>query len=294
MRHSVEGLRIAAGDPVSALGPRPWVLALGCSFTYGDACAAEDTFAYRVAKSLGGSALNAGCNGYGLAQMLVRAQSLVPRYHPDYVLVQSSPWLTSRGTSGFARSTFGEVPVPYLFLANGGHLRLHAPAFRAAVFDLPLQDYTDSASESGSFPSMLFRVGFPLFARDDLHMAVYDVERGLGQLPEPGGDATAINNAAYHEIAALCRESGAVMVSVQLRHHLETFPAEAHLPKTVLVAHAQEVLDALVPDPSDDAYYKRFGHWGGDPPVLVDTHPNPDAHRIIADTILTAIATRPH
>src|SRR5262249_33417504 len=129
-----------------------------------------------------------------------------------------------------------------------------------------------------------------LFVHDDLHMAVYQTQRRLGRLPAPGGgEAEPINTAVYREIAAICRENGAAMVSVQLRHHLETFPGEARLPKAALVAPAQAALDALVPDPSDEAYYKRFGHWGGDPPALVDTHPNAEAHGIIAQTILAAI-----
>ena len=45
-----------------------------------------------VAQGLGGTVLNAGKCAYGLSQMLILARRLIPRYRPDYVLVQFSPW----------------------------------------------------------------------------------------------------------------------------------------------------------------------------------------------------------
>jgi lysophospholipase L1-like esterase len=53
---------------------------------------------------------------------------------------------------------------------------------------------------------------------------------------------------------------------------------------------AQATLDAAVPEADKEAYYRRFGHWRGSPPQLVDTHPNPAAHRIIAREILRRLA----
>jgi hypothetical protein len=52
------------------------------------------------------------------------------------------------------------------------------------------------------------------------------------------------------------------------------------------------VLDASVPRADPDAYYRRFAHWRGTPPVLVDTHPNAAAHHIIAEEILRRLAAR--
>ena len=52
---------------------------------------------------------------------------------------------------------------------------------------------------------------------------------------------------------------------------------------------AQEALNRLVPEATKDAYQRRFAHWRGSPPELVDTHPNPAAHAVIADEVVNAI-----
>jgi hypothetical protein len=57
----------------------------------------------------------------------------------------------------------------------------------------------------------------------------------------------------------------------------------------VVVVRAQEVLNGRVPEATKEAYQRRFAHWRGQPPELVDTHPNSAAHEIIADAIVAAI-----
>ncbi len=91
LRYDDEAFR----TPVGATRPRqrPYVLALGCSFTHGDGCSAEDTFCDIVARRLGGTCLNAGQQAYGLSQMLILARRLIPRHRPEIVLVQYSSWL---------------------------------------------------------------------------------------------------------------------------------------------------------------------------------------------------------
>ncbi len=80
----------------------PLVMALGCSFTFGAACPAEETFPFLVAERLQGRSINAGVCSYGLAQMLLYARKIIPQYEPDLVLVQYSPWLVDRALSCYA------------------------------------------------------------------------------------------------------------------------------------------------------------------------------------------------
>jgi hypothetical protein len=54
----------------------------------------------------------------------------------------------------------------------------------------------------------------------------------------------------------------------------------------VAFVDAQAALDAAVPERTLDAYQRKFAHWRGTPPRLVDTHPNPAAHAVIAHEIL--------
>ena len=60
-----------------------FVLSLGDSITYGYGCRAEEAFGYLVARALGGTVLNAGQSGAGLAQMVLLARELIPAYRPD-------------------------------------------------------------------------------------------------------------------------------------------------------------------------------------------------------------------
>ena len=295
MRYNADELRVPAGDSASSPRKRPFVLALGCSFTYGDACLAEDTYPFRVAQGLGGTALNAGKCAYGLSQMLILARRLVPRYKPEYVLVQFSPWLVGRGTSGFARATFGLVPVPYLTLRDG-RVGLEPPVFQAKVFDLPFPRFDNKRRGLGEFLSFFFTAGAPLFIHDDAAMAAYAARRLGGgaaeaerrQADAAGGD---VNRVVYREIAQVCKDNGATMVLVRLSHPQERHHQELkELYRDVVYVDAQAVLDAAVPRIDKDAYYRRFAHWRGAPPVLVDTHPNPEAHGIIAQEILRRLS----
>src|SRR5438477_520125 len=81
-RVDARGFRVPLDAPESPQKKRPIVLALGCSFTFGAACVAEDSFAWRVAQRLDGTCLNSGVCGAGAAQMLVLARRLIPEYKP--------------------------------------------------------------------------------------------------------------------------------------------------------------------------------------------------------------------
>jgi hypothetical protein len=295
MRYNADELRVPAFDSASSPRKRPFVLALGCSFTYGDACLAEDTYAFRVAQGLGGTALNAGKCAYGLSQMLILARRLVPRYKPEYVLVQFSPWLVGRGTSGFARATFGMVPVPYLTF-RGGRVGLEPPVFHAKVFDLPFPRFDNKRRGLGEFLSFFFSAGAPLFIHDDAAMAAYEARRLAGGTAEAerrraSSAGEDVNRVVYGEIAQICKDNGATMVLVRLSHPKERYHQELkELYGDVVYVDAQAVLDAAVPRNDKEAYYRRFAHWRGAPPVLVDTHPNPEAHGIIAQQILSRLS----
>lgn len=286
-----EGLRVPAGQEGRVPRRRPFILTLGCSFTFGDATLAEDTYAEVLARRLGGTALNAGKSGYGLAQMLILARRLIPRYRPDVVVVQFSPWLAGRATSGFANVTFGEAPVPYLTLDREVHLGVVFPAFAARLFDLPFDRYDRPDRGVREFSSFLAEAGAPLLVHDDWQMFLYRLRRGAGRFPLPAPDPERLNRVVYAEIVRLSREQGARPVIVRLSHPLEVHWQEMkELSRDALLVNAQAALDARARDKED--YYRRFAHWRGNPPDLVDTHPNAEAHHIIAGEIVRALQGR--
>jgi hypothetical protein len=296
MRYDRDGFRIPASHAPDAPRRRPLVLALGCSFTYGDGCRAEDVYPHLVAAELGGTALNAGKCAYGLSQMLLLARRLIPQYKPDYALVQFSTWLPGRGTSGFARATFGRVPVPFLLLREDGRADVHPPVFGTRVFDLPFHEFDNKRKGAAEFARFFFRAGAPLFVHDDFNMAAYAVRRELGQLPRADQERAQrsreeLNRTIYAEIGRLAVESGTALVIVRLSHPLEGhWQRLKELSPGALVVNAQARLDAHVPPGGTRGdYYRLFGHWRGSPPQLIDNHPNPAAHRVIADEVVRAI-----
>lgn len=286
-----EGLRVPLGQEGRVPRQRPFILTLGCSFTFGDATLAEDTYAEVLARQLGGTALNAGKSGYGLAQMLILARRLIPRYRPDVVIVQFSPWLAGRATSGFANVTFGEAPVPYLTLDREVHVGVVFPAFPARLFDLPFDRYDRPARGVREFFSFFVEAGAPLLLHDDRQMFLYRLRRAAGRYPSPAPDPEHLNRVVYAEIVRLSREQGARPVIVRLSHPLEVHWQEMkELSRDAVRVNAQGALDARARNRED--YLHRFAHWRGDPSELVDTHPNAEAHRIIAGEIARALRAR--
>lgn len=283
-----EGLRVPSGQETRVPHKRPFVLTLGCSFTFGDATLAEDTYAEVLANRLDGTALNAGKSGYGLAQMLILARRLIPRYQPDVVVIQSSPWLARRAMSPFANVTFGVAPVPYLAQDTDGRVIVIPPTFRATLFDLPFATFDRPNRGPAEFLSFFLKAGAPLFVHDDLETLRYRARRRAGRLPVPAPDPERLNRAVYGEIVRLARENGARPIIVRLSHPLEThYQPMKELSAEALLVNAQASLDAHAADYED--YQRQFSHWGGSPAVLIDPHPNAQAHQIIARQIAKAL-----
>jgi len=64
-RYDKDGFRVPLeGAGNSSVNPHPVVLALGCSFTYGAATNAENTYPYLVGQRLAGTTRNAGVSSY--------------------------------------------------------------------------------------------------------------------------------------------------------------------------------------------------------------------------------------
>jgi GDSL-like Lipase/Acylhydrolase family len=83
-------------------GPRPAVLTLGDSITFGEGVPADRTWSAVLERESGIRTYNGGVPGYSTCQMEGRARSLIPRFHPDLVVVTFSPhWDRSRCETPF-------------------------------------------------------------------------------------------------------------------------------------------------------------------------------------------------
>jgi lysophospholipase L1-like esterase len=71
--------------------PRPSVLAVGDSITFGEGVPADGTYSAVLERTLGARVDNAGVPGSSSAQMLGRLRRYLPALHPDVVLMTLSP-----------------------------------------------------------------------------------------------------------------------------------------------------------------------------------------------------------
>lgn len=83
-------------------GPRPSVLALGDSMTFGEGVPADRTWSAVLEREAGIRVHNGGVPGYSTCQMTGHARVLLPRLRPDFVVVTLSPhWDRNRCENPF-------------------------------------------------------------------------------------------------------------------------------------------------------------------------------------------------
>ena len=287
-RFDKRGFRVPtqASEPANPDGPL--ILAMGCSFTYGAACRAEETFSYLLAQRLHGRSINAGVCSYGLTQILLRARQIIPQFRPDIVIVQYSPWLVDRTMETYAPTYFGRQPVPYFAKKSDGSLAIEPPVFSPSVIDPRAYRTTPrSISDYGSF---LAQAALPLFLHDDVLASLTWFKQRLRIIPPPTDDRQAIVDLAYGELDRLCRDFHAELIIVILDERVPPDPRESLVAAshaTIVDAHAK--LIARLPVPDQLTFQRFYALWRGDPPILVDHHPNSRTHEIIADEIMQAI-----
>ena len=288
MRFDEHGFRAVVGSRDLDGPPRPLVMAFGCSFTYGAGVLAEQAYPHLVAEGLGGTALNAGVCSWGLAQMLLRARDLIPEWRPDVVLVQYADWLVARALRRYGPAYVGKLPSPH-FVADGRDGILLAPPIFAPIgFDLPISSYHRREPGFQNFLRFTWEVGLPLFAHDDWHELRDD---RLGPARERAAPNSVVES-VYAELQALCDGVGARMVIVLLgRDEHRMRPPLELAGRGYVIANAHNAMVNALPARTPEAYARAYKNWRGDPPVMVDAHPNPHAHRVIADRVLETLSS---
>lgn len=299
------GLRTARSSYPAA--PDSLAVFLGCSFTWGDYCAAEHTYPYRVARGLGWRYLNAGTSAYGLAQMLQMAETLIPRTRPQVVFAQFSPWLADRARYMFYPTAYGVMPYPYVYETGSG-LSLHLPVFESALYGPESAAFKASPRSMGDKLEFLYTTGFSAIVGDQLRQSWSLWKMKLGADPMAVQDNARIEQFVYGRIANLCAQHGARLVVVNLggfsynegaerfnnhydrQHFRRTVSPEAY--RRTLFVDADSVLRAGLQRPEEYARYLLWEKVGKDS-VMFDLHPNPGTHRIIAGTILQQLKAAP-
>lgn len=83
--YSADGFRIQNLGAQPAAGPL--VLALGDSYTEGWSVSGDESWPAHLERQTGRRTLNAGVRGYGIDQMVLRAERLVPRFKPQTIVL---------------------------------------------------------------------------------------------------------------------------------------------------------------------------------------------------------------
>lgn len=276
--------RIPVDTSCSRTLTRPLVLFLGDSFTEGADCNAEQTFSAVVGDSLHATYLNAGVSSYGFAQMFLLARTLIPKYKPDYLIVQNSPWLSQRAVSRYA-PTFGLlIPSPYFTRINDS-IQVVPPVFQTSSFSLTWK-FNPAKSRLANFLSFYFKEGFYVCARDILRSSWAN-----RTTPAPLADQAMADEAFFHEIGKYAEQYGSRLIVVNLGDIHSTANSHKYLNNAqTRFAEADSLLwKSAHADEQEFARKYYFRGWKGNDTVILDKHPTVEAHAIIANSIIQTI-----
>jgi hypothetical protein len=296
MYFNKQGFRVPVKDSAQVVDKDTLgVMFLGCSYTYGDACLAEETFAFKVGRQLGVNTVNAGVCSYGLSQMYLLSQKLVPQYKPKYTVIQFSPWLVERATSWGAPAANNFLPSPY-FYDKDDSIALQLPIERTSVFNINREELTKKYS--GKYFSFLFGFALSYLFSEDWKVIKYKTPVWLGGPPNPSHEKEKVMKIAYSNMIREILKNGSRPVILCLGDSAYSEKAFAMFKnKNVIVVNADKALKKGIRIETGDAftrYSKTYCHWRKPNPkasdsVMVDSHPNPYAHSIIANEIVNAI-----
>lgn len=288
--HDQDGNRIPVGYKHN--NKRPLTMFLGCSVSYGDACWAEDAMSHWVGKGLQGDYINAAGSGYGVSQMILKAREFVPKYKPNYLVVQYTEWLPDRSTNTYQTFFGGRFPIPYI--SNKG---LEMPVFSPRGLNTPFLEFHKTPVSTWDFLKFAARIA-PNFVYQDINSLWVFFKQSLGFTPKPSTNRKQVEDYAYGELYRICKENNTKMIvwTTGTGFYLPPkLPADTLYALKVPIAYADSALYKKGNAWTKEKYAQLYAHWykpkGQKDSVVVDGHPNPLCHRIIAEEILKTIKT---
>lgn len=282
------GFRVVhTGEQFSDVSKPIDLLFLGCSFTFGSACRAEETFPYMIAQEMKMNYINAAVGGYGLAQMLIQAKQLISKYKPRYIIIQRSPWLIKRSLTEFAPSRGGYLlPTPY-FVETKNKFSVDLPAYQSPIYELLPEE--DRKMYNGDFLKYYFKKGLGYFGTQQIEIIKTRVRNFIGQKKRPTDKEYEAELFAYSEIIKLAKEHAVEVILLHLNNGPISFKDKLPIDfYSYRIANADSALRQRMSSNDEQEYIRMFGHWGmkGNDSVFIDGHPNAQAHKLIATSIL--------
>jgi hypothetical protein len=274
MAYNSQGFRVALSDTDYIAEPgKVDILFLGCSFTYGDACYAEETFAYKVAKLGGYKIINAGICSYGLNHMYLLSKKLIKKFKPRYTVIQYSPWLVERATS-FGAPANGFLPVPY-FYDRDDSIAIQYPVEKAGLFNINRQLLREKYQNS--YFKFMQEFGLEYMLNEDKKYWHYSLPVWLGGPPSPSTDRKKVAKIIFNDIANEAVINNSKPIFLLLGSPDYSAGAQRIIdPKHAQIVNVDTVLWHGIKRNNTNAYDRRYGHWrkknkNDKDSVLVDT-----------------------
>lgn len=276
------------------------IIFLGCSVTYGFGCNANETFAHLASKELHYNYINAGVCAYGLSQMYILSDELIEKYEPKYMVIQRSPWLVYRALSVFCKSIKQPlISTPYFSFENN-ELSLIGPQSNSKTFKFLKKLNADKEDD---FIDYYLDIGFKyaMHEKYKLLKGYWDVISNEKDMP--GSEASLIESIVYDEILRNCIKHNITPIVLNYgyaRNYSNKLEIAPDLSNKVIQVSSDSVLMerlhfTMEQDTTENAFYNaynyKFGHCKkeGSDLIIVDTHPNKKAHKLIANTLISVL-----
>jgi hypothetical protein len=276
------------------------ILYLGDSFTFGDVCEVDSTFPFIVEHISGYKTINGGVGGYGYAQMLRKADSLLFSTHPKYLVFQLAPVLLERSTCAYMPTDIFRVPTPYFSKIND-RISIQRPYYLSQMWRYAssgkISEYMRKSKSLRNFISFNAQIYLPIKFHElqgEIHKMIVSIS---GTQSSVLVDKFSIETFVLKNLVELASKNNAHLILLILGNgdnwhdqfllrHSEFLKTHAN---SLSIADAEGALCNNLPKFSEKVYEKTYMHWAGNPLELVDRHPNSYSHSIIAHEILKYI-----
>ena len=252
-----------------------------------------------VSESNGANYINAAVSAYGLSQMYLLAERLIPLYRPRFVVLQRSSWLPYRGIDPFNRVDQGLLTVPY-FSNPSKNPKILFSIEKSLVFELV--EARESGKLSSGMLQFLFGFGFPHTVKEHFLYVWARLRMLLNPSLRPATDVAQVEQVIYQRISDIALANGSFPVVLSVGYRWNDAPklsllGEGRRPMFInadsLLVGQLGIDERLNPTPDEyDLIYDRaYSHWQviEKDSFLIDNHPNETAHRIIADALISSL-----
>jgi hypothetical protein len=266
-------------------------LYLGCSFTFGEYLLAEDTYPYKTSKLLNHSYFNTAISAYGIAQMKLLADSLLPKNKFKYVFIQLSPWLTDRAMSIDGITSYGYRPFPY-FSDQGNNFVLNKLAYKGDIYRTKL--WRNTPYSYGEKFAFTISDGIEIEIIDYYAYKLAEIQVKLGIKPKPTKKKKELEKYFYNYAIDKCKQCKAIPILVKMKYPTgDCLELLDYLGEKALIIDLDSDLDSKVKETGKE-FYNLFGiyHVHGTDSILFDHHPNKYANELFSNRIYSELKNK--